>query len=233
VPEQHLDLLQCARVLWKKRLESRSLRSIEESLLGLHRYDDIPGAEIPAVYFDYLRRGKTARLKQVFHHNVLDILSMVTLLERIACLGAGQNVEHPAEALALGRLCLRAGRVAEGISYLSDAAAGNDDLLATEAALELSFYYKRLGQWAEAVEIWLALADSRKPNPTALIELAKYYEHRVKDFGKALELTLETLSVVNQKPYCFTNGEACIEALKHRHARLLRKISGTEKPQSS
>ncbi|MBW6463929.1 MAG: ribonuclease H-like domain-containing protein, partial [Firmicutes bacterium] len=55
MPEQHLDLLQCARVLWKKRLESRSLRSIEESLLGLHRYDDIPGAEIPAVYFDYLR----------------------------------------------------------------------------------------------------------------------------------------------------------------------------------
>ncbi len=222
-PDLHLDLLQCARALWKKRLASRSLRSIEESLLGLRRYDDIPGAEIPAVYFDYLRRGKTARLKQVFHHNVLDILSMVTLLERIACLGAGQNIEHPAEALALGRLCLGAGRTEDGVSFLCEAAKGNGEV-ATEAALELALYYKRKDNWAEAIKIWQFLAEKDEPNPAAMIELAKYLEHREKNFSAALDLAEQALSLVIQAPYCYTI-QLNPDALQYRQARLKKRLA--------
>ena len=66
-PERHLDLLPCSRRLWKERLGSCSLRFLEENLLGFQRHDDIPGWEIPSVYFNYLRRGETARLRSVFH----------------------------------------------------------------------------------------------------------------------------------------------------------------------
>ncbi len=226
VPIQHLDLLQCARTLWKKRLASRSLRSIEESLLGLRRFGDIPGAEIPAVYFDYLRRGKTAQLKQVFHHNVLDILSMVTLLERVSCLGAGEKIEHPAEALALGKLCLEAGRAAEGLEHLKAAAVTGSNAAAEEAALALALYHKRAGRWPQAVEIWQRMAAADQPNPAALIALAKYYEHQAGEYKKALDLTVTALEMI--KPNTFqqpASGELSKEALLHRKARLLRKTT--------
>jgi tetratricopeptide (TPR) repeat protein len=226
VPAQHLDLLQCARTLWKKRLTSRSLRSIEESLLGLRRFGDIPGVEIPAVYFDYLRRGKTAQLKQVFHHNVLDILSMVTLLERISCLGAGEKIEHPVEALALGKLCLETGRSAEGLAHLEMAAAASREDAAQEAALELAIYHKRAGHWPQAVEIWQRMISVEQSNPAALIALAKYYEHQAGEYNKALDLTEAALKII--KPNNFqqpASGELSKEALLHRKTRLLRKTT--------
>lgn len=225
VPAQHLDLLQCARLLWKKRLPSRSLRSLEEDLLGLHRYDDIPGAEIPAVYFDYLRRGKTANLKKVFQHNVLDILSMVTLLERISNLAAGRMIEHPGEALALGQLCLQSGRTEEGVNFLREASYSGAVPLAEEAALELSIYFKRQSNWAEAVTIWRELIKNNSANPTAYIELAKYYEHRCGEYRSALELTRQAIAIANCDSRISHNSEFTRDALQHRINRLIRRLS--------
>jgi uncharacterized protein len=224
-PPLHLDLLQCARVLWKRRLSSRSLRSLEEELLGLQRYNDIPGAEIPAVYFEYLRRGKTKQLKQVFQHNVLDILSMVTLLERIARLAAGERVEHPAEALALGQLCLRAGRTDEGINYLREASSGNIILLAEEAALELSFHFKRQGKWGDAAAIWQESVENKSANPTAYVELAKYYEHRCRKYRPALELTEQALNISSGSLDIPVSSELSRAALQHRKQRLQRRLA--------
>jgi len=224
VPPLHLDLLQCSRVLWKNRLASRSLRSIEENLLGIRRYDDIPGAEIPAVYFDYLRRGKTDRLKKVFQHNVLDILSMVTLLEKISCLGAGKNIEHPAEALALGRLCLETERTESGVVFLNKAASGEGSI-ASEAALELALFYKRRQHWPEAVTIWENLVLKTYKAVSALVELAKYYEHQVKNFEKALEVTERALILVSGDSSLSVSGDTNIDALEHRQKRLQKRIA--------
>ncbi len=229
-PTQHLDLLQCARILWKKRLPSRSLHSLEEALLGLHRSDDIPGAEIPAVYFDYLRRGKTANLKKVFQHNVLDILSMVTLLERVSRLAAGQRIEHPGEALALGQLCLHSGRTEEGLSYLREASYSSLTPLAEEAALELSLYFKRQGNWAEAVSIWQESVKKNSANPAAYIELAKYFEHRCGEYQSALELTKQALALIAYDRNISLGSEFNPDALQHRINRLSRRLSSSPKP---
>jgi len=224
-PLQHLDLLQCARILWKKRLPSRSLRSLEEAILGLQRFDDIPGAEIPAVYFDYLRRGKIAKLKKVFQHNILDILSMVTLLERVSHLAAGQRIEHPGESLALGQLCLQSGRTEEGLSYLREASCSGLTPLAEEAALELSLYFKRQGNWTEAVTIWQDSIKKNSANPAACIELAKYYEHRCSKYQSALELTEQALALTAGNPDIPVSSELNSAALKKRLNRLKRRIS--------
>ncbi len=223
-PELHLDLLHCARLLWKNRLKSRSLRSLEEALLGLRRYGDIPGAEIPTVYFDYLRRGKTDQLKAVFRHNVLDILSMVTLLERIALLGSGSCIEHPAEALALGRLCLSAGRTTEGLSYLKEAATTNYASLSVKASLELARCFKREGSWPEAASIWQRIVDNGSANLTAYVELAKYYEHRRRDYLPAVELTSQALALSEKDHGQAAGGELSKEALNHRLKRLENKL---------
>ncbi len=75
----HFDLLHCSRRIWKERLSSCALTSLEENIIGYRRSGDIPGAEIPGIYFDYLRKGEKGQLRQVFAHNVWDILSMAAL----------------------------------------------------------------------------------------------------------------------------------------------------------
>lgn len=226
-PPVHLDLLQSARLFWKKRLQSRSLRSIEETILGLKRYDDIPGFEIPAVYFDYLRRGKTERLKKVFKHNVLDILSMVTLAERMALLSAGQGVEHPAEALMLGQFCLKNDRPEEGIHLLRSVASGKADSLAEEAELALSFYYKRQARWQEALEIWKKVIKRNSADLTAYVELAKYFEHRCGDYRTALNYTEQALRSSCSERETYSRNQLSTPALRHRRRRLQRRLSAS------
>jgi len=226
-PHQHLDLLPCARTLWKKRLASRSLRSIEETLLHIKRTDDIPGAEIPEVYFNYLRRGDTALLKKVFHHNTLDILSMATLLERVYCTTTGRLAKHPAESLALGSICLETGRSAEGIEHLREACGHYPDPLAEEAALKLSFHFKRQGRWEEAVKIWEEILANNPFSISALVELAKFYEHKEMRFQTALDLTERALiqARTNRGTLPGIYSEISIQALLHRKARLNRRLS--------
>jgi uncharacterized protein len=225
-PAMHLDLLQFARIFWKKRLSSRALRSIEENILGFKRSDDIPGYEIPAVYFEYLKQGETKRLKKVFQHNVLDILSMATLVERIALLAAAKGVEHPAEALTLGRLCLKAGRTDEGIRHLRSATSTNTpDPLAEEAALTLSFHFKQQGQWREALEIWANLIAKGTHNPTAFVELAKYYEHYCRQYQAAFELTEQALRLSILQDNYSRGSQLSVDALRHRLQRLKRRLS--------
>lgn len=221
-PLLHLDLLQYSRLFWKKRFPSRSLQALEKGLLGIKRLDDIPGAEIPAVYFDFLRRGKTGQLKKVFRHNILDILSMVTLLERITNLAAGRLIEHPAEALAMGKLCLQSDLIEEGISHLRNAAAGRSPL-AEEAALELALYYKRQGKWPEAEEIWLESIAKNTTNPGVYVELAKYYEHRCSNYQSALNLTRHALVLAAGNHDFPHSSEFSTTALKHRLQRLKRR----------
>ncbi len=224
-PLLHLDLLQCARALWRKRLASRSLKSLEESLFNLKREDDIPGAEIPAVYFNYLRKGETGLLKKVFHHNTLDILSMVTLLELIYNITSGKREKHPAESLVLGCLCLENGLDDKGIAYLVEASKSKSNDLAEEAALKLALHFKRRGKWEEALSIWEETVKNNKLNIEARVEMAKYYEHRCREFQVALSLTERALQVAttNHGLREIAENNNVLEALQHRRTRLLRR----------
>ena len=78
----HLDLLHGARRLWKLRMESCRLMQLEYDILGVVREGDLPGELIPYYYFEYLRTRQAFKLVPLFHHNVIDIVSL-------ACLTAG------------------------------------------------------------------------------------------------------------------------------------------------
>ena len=56
---EHLDLLYGARRLWKLRFESCRLVDLENQVLGFERQGDMPGALIPYIYFEYLRRARS------------------------------------------------------------------------------------------------------------------------------------------------------------------------------
>ncbi|MGH7600904.1 MAG: ribonuclease H-like domain-containing protein, partial [bacterium] len=89
----HFDVLHAARRLWKDQINSCSLNGLESSILRLRRSQDIPGALIPQIYFDFLRHGEAAQLPEVFAHNRQDIVSMAALLVRIT-----QLVQHPLQS---------------------------------------------------------------------------------------------------------------------------------------
>src|SRR5512135_2160551 len=80
----HLDLLTPARRVWRGRLESCSLKSLEYYVLDVHRdQTDIDGALIPQLYIDYQHTGDASEMPRVLYHNAYDILSMVTLATRL------------------------------------------------------------------------------------------------------------------------------------------------------
>lgn len=223
-PQRHLDLLYCSRRLWKERLPSCSLRSLEETLLGLKRFDDIPGEEIPAVYFNYLRRGETVRLKQVFQHNVLDILSMITLLSRVTKAATGSLVEHPADHYSLGKLYLQAGDTDRAIVSFKQAVLCGDERLEQAALRQLAAAHKKGGRWEEAAALWHELIRRRCFDLSPHLELAKYYEHQAKKLEFALLTTTQALASARQR-HRAVSGEQSLPALQHRLNRLRRKLN--------
>ena len=60
---------------------------------------DVPGSLIPYLYLDYVRTGNAGEMSRVFYHNREDIVSMVSLAQRLI-----QADTAPAEAEAPPRL---------------------------------------------------------------------------------------------------------------------------------
>ncbi|HUV35978.1 MAG TPA: ribonuclease H-like domain-containing protein [Patescibacteria group bacterium] len=79
-PGIHVDLLPIARKLLKKRTPDHKLQTLESFLCRRKRIGDMPGSEIPDVYHEFVRSGDAADIAAVFHHNRLDLLTMVQLV---------------------------------------------------------------------------------------------------------------------------------------------------------
>jgi len=192
----HLDLLPLARRLWRDRLESRALKYLEEHILGLKRSsDEVPGYEIPWLYFDYLRTRDARPLGGVFYHNAMDVVAMAALLahvnEMIMKPYEGR-VEHGLDFIALGKLF-------EDLGHWDEAARLFEHGLQFEitesnfglAVKRLSILQKRRGDFEEAIRLWEKAAA--EGHIYAHIEMAKYYEHKRRDVKSAIQWTRSAL----------------------------------------
>jgi uncharacterized protein YprB with RNaseH-like and TPR domain len=183
----HLDLLHPARRLWKERLESCRLQFLETELLGLHRYGDVPGADIPRIYFDYVRsRGRDARaLAGVLEHNRLDVLSLAALAV-LACDWVQEaRAEDPRDVYCLGRVFERAEMYERSEEqYRRVVTSGGADGVRVPSLLRLAARAKRTGDHRAAASLWEEAAESG--DCRALRELAMHHEHRSRDLAAAL-----------------------------------------------
>jgi len=213
----HLDLLHPSRRIFRHRLESCRLSSLEASVLRFQRKGDIPGWEIPQRYFDWLRRRDGQLVSDIFEHNRLDILSMAALVIHFSRLleerGPGDG-EHPAgDCLAAARLFHDRQRFPEARSVLEGIIAGNGEA-AGEAKRRLSLMHKRNARWDEAARLWQEMVDENPENLFAVEELAKCLEHRVRNYGQARVLVERALA---RAPW------EARPALHRRLERLMRK----------
>jgi uncharacterized protein YprB with RNaseH-like and TPR domain len=76
----HFDLLHHSRRHWKGVLPNCKLQTLELHVCGRRRVGDIPGSEIPNVYHTFVRTGDPYLMVPIFHHNVLDLITMSELL---------------------------------------------------------------------------------------------------------------------------------------------------------
>ena len=219
----HVDLLAPARRLWSDRLADCRLGTVEQHALRFTRDDDLPGALIPTVYFEYLRRKRPDELPRVFEHNRHDILSLAALtgwvadavvrapipgLEPEALAGLGRLLEltEPERSLACYRMALDSGLPTPSRERL---------------LLRLAQAEKRRARWDEARVLWEAAARApREFDPRPWEEIAKVHEHRRRDLAAARGVVEEALALARRH----RASERVLAAFEHRLHRLARRI---------
>jgi hypothetical protein len=198
---EHLDLLHTVRRAFARQWPDCRLQSAEQRLLGLRREQDLPGAEAPAAWLDYLRSGDALRLIGVVRHNRQDLLSLIELLPVLA-----QVYRRPrlwqADGLRIARAWSRIGRPKRAIDLLKQ------DTASAEIQHELASLHRRAREWPAAREIWEGLAA--RGDVRALECLAKYHEHVSRDLSAAQR---------------FAGALGDSPASQHRRARIERKVA--------
>lgn len=224
---QHLDLLHFARRLWRDRLQSRTLGSIEGNILDLHRTEeDIPGWMVPTIYFDYLRSGDARPLQGVFYHNAMDILSLAELLNHISEIfddPHGGLVEHGIDLIAMGKifedmkeLDAAAECYARGLEYEVPSS------VQSKAIRQWSLMEKRRHNFEKSIHLWETATDYDEIY--AHVELAKVYEHRMQDYSRAIAWTDHALFIIQSADFPDLEREFWSSKLEHRLNRLKRKF---------
>jgi uncharacterized protein YprB with RNaseH-like and TPR domain len=222
----HWDLLPHARRLWKRRLESCALRSLETEVLGVRRStEDVPSSMIPWLYREYLRTGDPRLIAGVLYHNVQDVLSMAYLAARILdrYTRPFTEIEDPRDVLSLAFAHRARGRgdLAEA-AFRAATEAGLDRENRIRALDGLAGVLKGKGASAEAVELWEAWHATAPDDPRPSIELAKYFEWRMNDLPAAVVWAERAGSAAGQLPSSAKLHQV-ERSVQHRLERLKRK----------
>jgi tetratricopeptide (TPR) repeat protein len=110
-----------------------------------------------------------------------------------------------------------------------------ESLIRQEVLFLLSMTYKKQGDFKNSHRYFRQLLHDQKDHPEAIEELAKYYEHREKNFMAALELVDQSIA------YCQILEQLGKETpllnmkdeLQHRRNRLQKKIQKENKAAAS
>lgn len=180
----HFDLLHASRRVWKKSYESLRLSVVEQELLNIERKEDTPGYLAPMLYFEFLRSKDPALLKGVFEHNELDVLTLIALYTHLSQVVLDAN--HPSlnvtEQFEIAKWF-------EAVDDLAEAELRYRRLLDTTHSFQskkaLAALYKKNKNDAYAEEYWKESLKEREDSES-FVELSKIYEHKYKDYDKAL-----------------------------------------------
>lgn len=217
----HLDLLHAARRVYKLRLKRCNLASLEEAVLGQSRCDDLPGAQVPQRYFDYIRTREFSLLEDVLRHNLDDVKSLACLTGHLcAVFRQPEKLVYPQDLYGVSKTLLRGGKTQKARSCLK--ILGHTTLSA-QAHMHLSVSYKKEKEWAQAVQTWQNMISKGAGGVWPYIELAKYYEHIAKDVERALHYANAALSFALNSSILRGEDEQETLLIRKRISRLREK----------
>ncbi len=222
---ENLDLLYPARRAWKLRLGSCKLSRIETDILGLPREHDLPGSEVPARFFQFMKTGDDALLEDIVEHNRQDIATLATLLVRLCAVNDRPEVlTDQRDQFSMGKALERQGelRPAREMYHLSamprpagTLAALTGERIAGQANWRLYQLCRRSGDWQGARAVLEQMLSRRQMQGSVCVELSKLCEHRLRDLRTALEYASRSADYPDGEPP---------EDLERRVARLRRKL---------
>ncbi len=245
-PMLHFDLLHILRRLFPKgTLPGNKQKDLETALLGMERVDDVPGSEIPQLYFDYKKYAVDGGMDRVFHHNLLDIQGMAFMFLEAVRVYREKDLSSPAVRSGLARILARNERVREAIEILAPMLADesppvesseddrdiDEDKALRRRHLDLLFLaglYRARLEWDEAIRLHTSAVDDFAC-PVSRLQLAKILEHRVKDFSAALGHTdalIEQLHGENKETVKAPGRDFAADQLEKRRNRILKKAGG-------
>jgi uncharacterized protein YprB with RNaseH-like and TPR domain len=214
----HLDLLHCARRVLRSRLRSVRLVELERHVLGMYREDDVSGALIPQLYFDYLDGGDVSPIAKVIEHNANDLIALAALVaELVNHFDEVHGGDDPRDHLAYAKVAERTGDRERARSFADAAARGGGESACTVQACMLNARMaRRVGDVDDEERALLGAlraADDEDLRAAVQLSLSKLYEHRRKDLSRALEHAVGT---------AMAEGE---DAAERRVARLERRLA--------
>jgi uncharacterized protein YprB with RNaseH-like and TPR domain len=217
-PAAHLDLLHCAKRVFQRRLGCVRLVHLESEVLGMRREADIDGAEIPQRFWDFVRDADGSALAPIVEHNANDLVALAAILATLADRYEALRPEHePADQLGVARVAARADDAERAQRYAHAAAEGGgpNDVTVDALWLAAELARDRREDAERAVLLERALGEAPDDERAARLHLAlaKHYEHRAKDYARALE-----------HARCTVPAEGVADR-EHRVARIERKLA--------
>lgn len=223
----HLDFLFPARSLWKHKYESCRLYHLAREVVEADRSEDIPSAEIPWRYFQYLNTGNFELIEPILYHNQEDILSLLGIIIVGSGVFSEEKEKKFTDAMDLygaGRVMENVGKAKKSVHFFKRALErGLSDELSLAAKKKISYYFKKNQEWKSAVSLWKEMTSSDTQSKDLLLsfkELAMYLEHKEKKYEEARKIAEEgyVLSLDFSSYY--------EKDFTHRRERLKRKIQG-------
>jgi hypothetical protein len=150
-------------------------------VLGFVRHGDVPSADVSACYLHFLRTGDVEGLIGVVEHNAWDVVAMVAL---VGLYGEplGTTSLSARDLVGVAHTLLRAGEKERAFEIAHRAVSRGAGDLGLLARAQIA---KKSGDRVRALEDFETLS-SRVDDPRVRLELAKLYEHFVKEPTRAL-----------------------------------------------
>lgn len=196
----HLDFLFSARSLWRHKHENCRLSHLAREVVEAGRDEDIPSAEIPWRYFQYLNTGNMDLIEPILYHNQEDILSLLGVVIIGSLLFSEKEGVEIADAMdyfGVGNVMEKVGETEKSIHFYRRALEGElSDEVSLIAKKKISAHFKKDQEWDKAKSLWEEIASSDTPSVNqlfALRELAMYLEHKEKKYEEARKIAEEGL----------------------------------------
>lgn len=164
-------------------------------------------------------------MRNVFYHNAMDIISLASLLNHIS-----EIIENPYGNVSNGVDLIALGKIYEDMGEFDLAAESFEKGLAVDlpqnirrqAIQRWSFMEKRRENIELSIQLWQTAVEIQEIY--AFVELAKVYEHRLKDYPQAIYWTEQAINIIEKQPSPNLNITIWNSQLNHRLSRLNRKF---------